>query len=547
MFLLPLLLAASSLFLLSHRSPAVARACQLPPGTPNQVSRLVGVNGLYALPQLVVTRPPSLYDTAYGLMALRALGHSTSTTASKAEIRRLVATEPSGSVVWARWYLLAIQQATGKPILGAADADAVRKTFVAGGYVDERPAGAPPAPAAELISGTAAALDILVATRGEAFTRQLTATRTWIRQAAARDSGHPYVTWQAARAMQNLGLPIPETLISRSTDWMAAQLRDRPRTDFGSAAHDLFGYVSLMRAARRPIPANVYSFFRPLLEQATGQRDSQLVYYVATSMAKSKDELLSRIGSSVASRRLRTGLLAENAQIIGSVDASYYVEAIRAAQGTDSCDPGLATALRGFDSDQWNSLDPVAKGMWVASMKMASGDVDETRRNVALRAMLADLPEVLSPDNVRRWALESELIVRLGGKVPPVATAGWLVKDRLSVVGSSTLALAYADLGLSLKTLTNVRADDLKVALESPALTPTTDEYFDALQSYVMLGNRLTQAMVKQSRERVAAVGDCTVARILVRTAPNITDCDLRATLSLDRARKRISSLDSGQ
>jgi hypothetical protein len=544
-FLLPVLLAAGALHLMSDDSPSNAQACTAEAARHQEYEPLIGNNGLYAIPQMLGKREPSLYDSAYGLLTLHSLRQHVEVPVSRAQIRALSAATGVTSRVWSRWYLYAIQQTSGKLVLDTSDSAVVAGTLTSAGYADERPPGTAHASYVELVSTTAAALDVLLATRGTAYVHGLEPTKRWIVAMVGHDPGHPYVDWQSARVMTALGLPIPEDLITRAQAWMTNQLSGRKELSYSAAAHDIFGYVSLMRAAGRSVPDDVYRYFRPLLQRFTKGTDLQLAYYVAESWTAKDDPLLQAQKTAVTSLHLLSGLVAENAQLIGSIDATYYVEAIRAAKGESTCEPPVARALEDLVSAQWNSFDPVTKGMWVVAVKLANGDVDDGRRRGALQAMLGDLPGTLQPGNVRRWALEADLVTKMGGKVPTSTTSGWAVTDRLSLQASSTLVLAMAELHTSPRALAQVRANDLRSALRSARLAPTTYEYFDALRAYVALGGSLTPDLVQQAGEEAFAVSRCKVASGLALTAPRLEECDLRATLSLTRARQEISRLAS--
>src|SRR5215470_13210073 len=94
-------------------------------GIASETKQLLAQNGLYYLPQLRGPRDASLYDSAYGLLTLQALGQPPAARASSADVARLRQSDDVDSPIWARWYVLAIQRATGQRLLSTQDARTV--------------------------------------------------------------------------------------------------------------------------------------------------------------------------------------------------------------------------------------------------------------------------------------------------------------------------------------------------------------------------------------------------------------------------------------
>lgn len=549
-FAVPVAVAAGSVALLGRSDPENAPTCTVAESSRSDYSALVGDNGLYAVPQILHGQGASLYDTAYGALALQAAGQSPRLTATADQVRELLDGDAGTSTVWARWYLAAIERTTGLAVLQEGDADVVAAELSADGHVQETPPGAPQTTEGADIANTFAAVQVIADVRGPEALQALTATRRWVAQEAASYSGHPYLYWLLAEAGREFGDEPPAALLSRAEQWLEAEVGRADEVDFSSTAHDLYGYAALMRSVGRTVPATVYAYFDPLRANLVSQRDLQLVYYVADAWRGAPDPSAgpaAGVAESVRGQQLPNGLVASPGQVLGGVDASYFVQSIRGIRGEDTCDPQLAQALGLVDDSEWRALDAPGQGMWVASMKAASGDVDPARRRQALTALLADLPPLVTPDNVRRWSLEAELVQLLGGEVPWPGQDGWPAADRIGVAGAAMLVTTLAQLHAPLDGLDAITVEDLVTALSSPALTPTTDEYFRALTAYADLGGVVSPEMVDQARERGSAVMGCADVPTLARDTAQGADCDLRSSLSLARAERQLPALVSNR
>src|SRR5215469_5511039 len=108
-------------------------------GIASETKQLLAQNGLYYVPQLRGPRAASLYDSAYGLLTLQALGARPQVTVSAADAVQLRQADTTASPIWSRWYVLAIGRVSGQTLLGADDASAVAQMLSSEGYFDDQP------------------------------------------------------------------------------------------------------------------------------------------------------------------------------------------------------------------------------------------------------------------------------------------------------------------------------------------------------------------------------------------------------------------------
>ena len=500
-------------------------------GIAHESAQLLAQNGLYYVPQLRGSRDASLYDSAYGLLTLKALGGSPVVHVSAADAANLRQSDSIASPIWSRWYVMAIQQATGQQLLTADDAATVARLLTPAGYFDDSPAGSPTASAAEHVATSAAALDILSTVDGEGYSRALTSTAHWITAIPAQFADNPYVLWLSATVMRHVGLAVPAQVVSDATNWYDQMRASNAAFDFPTVSHDLYGYTQILAMVGqtpRPDPAFLAPFFR----SAADQPDLQDAYHAAASWsALSGDRaVIAPLQQRLQSNLTSTGLVQEQVVLVGTMDATYEMMRILEANGEEGCSGLTSDVLTSAKTQNWGSWDAVTKGMWLATVQLTGGKVDDTTRWATYDALVQGLPSGVTPDTAKQWAITTELITEVGGHIPAPSLQPWPVTDRLGVMAAAVMVNAMQDTGQPVQSLTWITQQDLATALGRTDLT--LQEYLDALRAYVTLGGKVSPTTLAQARARIAQVHGCPGLPDLMRSTAGDQTCDLLATRS---------------
>jgi hypothetical protein len=514
-------------------------------GLASETKQLLAQNGLYYVPQLRGPRAASLYDSAYGLLTLQALGARPQVKVSAADAVQLRQADATASPIWSRWYVLAIQRVSGQTLLGADDASAVAQLLSPAGYFDDRPAGAPTPSAAEEVATTAAALDILAAIDGEAYTRSLAPTAQWIAGITAQFADNPYVLSLAVTVMGHLGLAVPPQVVSDVVDWYGKLRTSNATVDYSSVSHGLYGYTRILGMVGRT-PEPDAAFLAPFFRSAADQNDLQEGYYAAASWSALSGD---RTVIAPLEQRLRgnltpNGLVQEQGVFVGGIDATYEMTRILEANGELGCSALASGALASAKAQNWASWDPISKGMWLATVQMTGGKADSATRWATYDALTQTMPGVLTPENAKQWAMTTELLGVTGGHVPRPTVRPWPVDDRIGVMAAAMTVNAMHELGQPAPELSWIKREDLAAALTRLDLTPTLQEYLDALRAFVFLGGNVSGAMLSQARSRLGAVRGCPGLPDLMRSTPGEQTCDLVATRSAIEAASVVRNLN---
>lgn len=503
-----------------------------------ETRQLLAGNGLYYVPQLRGTRDASLYDSAYGLLTLQALGQPPATRPTASDLDRLRRADDVDSPIWSRWYLLAIQRATGQPVLSTQDARTVAGTLTRDGYFDDRPAGSPEPSPAEQVALSAAALDILSTVDGEGYTRSLTSTKRWIAALPDQFADNPYVLSLIAGAMAHLGLPVPPRVVQDVLAWYPKLRANPAQQDFSTVSHDLYGYTRVLAMAGRT-PQPDLNFLAPLFQAAVDQDDLQDAYYAAASWAtlSGDRDLMAPLARRLGASLTRDGLVQEQLTDVGTIDASYELVRILQAKGVPGCSALTRSALDAAKAQLWTGWDPIDRAMWLATVQLVGGKVDTATRWAVHDALVQELPPAVTPSNAKQWAMVTELLRSVGGPIPRPAATPWPVDDRLGVMAAAMLVNGVHAAGQPLTGLSWIRQQDLAAALTRPELTPTLQEYLGALDAFLALGGQLSGAQRTGMRARLDRVRGCPGLPDLMRSAPEEQTCDLLATrAALDTA-----------
>lgn len=520
-----------------------SKGCQRS-GLAHETAQLLAQNGLYYVPQLRGPREASLYDSAYGLLTLQALGEPPVVSVSAPDAAKLRAADATASPIWSRWYVLAIQRVTGQRLLSAADASAVARLLSPAGYFDDRPAGAPTASAAEQVATSAAAMDILAAVDGETYTRSLASTGRWIAAVPAQFADNPYVLSLAATVMGHLGLAVPPQVVSDALDWYEKLRTTTAKMDYASASHGLYGYTRILGMVGHT-PQPDAAFLAPFFRSAADQADLEDAYYAAASWsALSGDRsVIAPLEQRLRGNLTSNGLVEEQAVFVGTIDATYEMVRILEANGEQACSGLASSVLASAKAQNWPGWDPVSKGMWLATVQLTGGKVDTATRWATYDALVRGMPDSVTPENAKLWAVTTELLTVVGGHVPRPTMHPWPIDDRLGVMAAAVTVNAMVKAGQPVRELSWVTQQDMAVALTRKELTPTLGEYLDALRAFVALGGKVSGTLPSQVRSRVAEVRGCPGLPDLVRSTPGEPTCDLLATRSAIAAASVVPNL----
>jgi hypothetical protein len=512
-------------------------------GMAHEIASLIAPNGLYYLPQLRESRGPSLYDSAYGLMTLRVLGGEPSFDRATVDLESLRAGDRAGSPIWSRWYVLAVERATRQRLLTEDDAKVVAATLRPDGTFDDRAKGAPRPALAQQVATTSAALDVLEAVRGHGYTTTLRSTGSWLVAAMPSFDGNPYVLSLAAQGLHSVGLAVPPEAVAAAETWYRTVRESRTSVDYSAASHGLFGYAKIMELAGRE-PERDAAFFSPLFRAAAEQNDLQDAYHAAVAWAAMNgaphaiDGLRERIQRSV----LSSGLVEENAVLVGTIGATYTAARLLQATGEPHCLGVSPDVLVSAKDANWTQWDSITKAMWIALAEETEIEVDDPLRREVYRALMKDVPEV-SPNTAKRWAVIVELLMVVGGRLPSPSLHSWPVKDRSGVNAAAIMVNSAVTADQPLEPLSWVPAEDLLAALSRPELAPTLTEYLDALRAYVALGGVPTSDILDSARHRLNELRGCPGLPHLMRATPDAAVCDLAATRSATAVTDQIPGL----
>lgn len=525
---------------LSRGAHAEAGTCAAA-ARPAPLQMLRAQNGLYYVPGLRQQQAPDLRDSAYGLAALHALGIPTPVQLHASDVRSLVATDISGSAVWSRWYLLQVQQASGQRLLQEQDASALRTLVGVDGAVTDASLPAGPGHDVERLATTAAAVDVLAAVDPGVLAGMAT-TRRWLQELRLPAPVHPFVAALRQGALRRFGADDGlAAAVQGAEDWFSG-LRSRGESDLNGVSHDLYGYVALLRLARRPVAPEAAAFFEPVLRAAATVPDVQVVYYAAAAARAldappaATDGLVSRLRGSLSPE----GLVREQVTLIGTVDATEAVDQLMGAWGYDTCDRTQSAALVALKHDQWEHWDAVTRGRWVIAAKASGDPAWDTPRREALSDLLAALPSRVGPENYARWATTGDLVQRLGGRVPVPTVDRWSVQDRLGAQAAAAVVSTMVQAGLAADVPAWLRQVDLLALMRSDSVARTTLEQLLLLNAHLHLSGHLDEQGRVSVKHLVGASKGCLDLPELMRASPSDTVCDLRTSLAM----QQLATLD---
>jgi hypothetical protein len=281
-------------------------------------------NGLFGRPGQTGSGPPSLYASAYAFPIMRAAGVQPPAPWNPENTRAIAEQTIAADPLWGRWYLMMVEDATGKKATWNW-AEGVLDAFDSTGSVDVGAATGEERSATE-IAMTAAALEVAKAKRLRLDPELKQAVTGQILKATAGVEGL-YLRCRAARAMEILGGPQvtrPTVNGGVSLPESVTSLEDLLNL-YGAVCLD--GYSPVLPDSAR---IQIRNLLAPLLDVRDEAVDLESYYVAMTWIAVggTEDDLMPSAQRLAARVDPSTGLVLEEVVRLGTLETTYQVSRI---------------------------------------------------------------------------------------------------------------------------------------------------------------------------------------------------------------------------
>ena len=515
---------------------AVLGGCAPGPTTTAQQSRLEadlarlrGDDGLYSAS---VPDRPGLYDSAYGLAALSALGEPTQP--SEPVMRKAFAEQITADPLWSRLYLALLEQTLHLRLHDSSDVAALRTMRTPQGAFADPAAQHTRTPdrGAEL-AATTAALRALKTFGAPLTGSAATTTRRWLDTDGTRAAATSLTQrLHLVQARAALGLPAPAALRDTLRTWWSRTGANQHGPVSGDAFLETCSYVQLARIAGMDLTGRRDQLLANLNPSPLPVADPQIADALAEALTVLHAEPVrtAALRQYLQTRRLPTGLFSAVQRRDGDLEASLQVEALRALTGLPTQDPRLAAALRAHRGTAQRSRDG-ASAVWLAVLEAAGGSIDGAERRTLTAQAAGDVPP-LSAGTAQQWSAVTTALRSAHLRVPRVAITPWpadtaehryatyltvtgLQKDgRLAELSNTPSSRALARQGMEL-----LRTGSLHQAEA-------------AISAAHVTGWHPTAAQRTQIADRLTPLQGCPGTPALFRDSFSAQTCDVYATLS---------------
>lgn len=500
-----------------------------------QLASFRGANGLF-VNSLEAAKEPGLYQSAYGLSALRAAGDPVPVSLSGQQLRKQLALWIEKDPLWGRYYFALLEQATGKAIHTNKDVQALEGMLTREGYFRDPEPQSPQHPTAPLkLSQTVAALEALEQFGSPLTDGEAQQTMAWLRDFTTPDKPQMVVEYNIARAFELLGEPAPKAAKVRVESWVpgsiasSAEERSTQLTD--TAAYVLA--ADIMKVDLSPHRDQLEELLKP---QQGDLADPQMGWMVARALSAltSRKAASDAVSSSVRVHLLENGLVSKVQSLQGTLSASYQAERLRMATGLPVEDEDLRYGLertRAEILDRGTALD---RATWLVTYRMAGGKLPTGEEEPLREAVRETFPRKVTKENVQAWSHYVDVLQLLEEPVPTFTVKQWEARDAESRSARNLLVFNLERLDRldqlkdrpAPKDLINEASSQLRVGTVTAASLAV-----DAASSVGWVTDQATsQRLAKQVADRTG----CSEGSLLVREADD-TECSISATLAAAR------------
>ncbi|MCX5063870.1 MULTISPECIES: hypothetical protein [unclassified Streptomyces] len=510
--------------------------CAAGPATTLQQSRLAadlarlrGDDGLYSAS---VPDRPGLYDSAYGLAALSALGEPGQL--SEPVTRKVFADQITGDQLWGRLYLALLEQTLHLRLHDTSDVAALRAMHTPRGDFADPAAQHTRVPdrGAEL-AATTAALRALKTFGAPLTGNAATTTRRWLDTDGTRAAATSLTQrLHLVQARAALGLPAPAALRNTLRTWWSRTGANQHGPVSGDAFLETCSYIRLARIADVELSGRRDQLLANLDPSPLPVGDPQ----IADALTESLTVLHAKPARSAAlrrylwTRRLPSGLFSAVQQRDGDLEASFQVEALRTLTGLPTQDPQLAAALRAHRGTVQRSGQG-AQAVWLAVLEAAGGSVGTPDRRTLTAQAVKDVPP-LSAGTAQQWSEVSAALRSSHLRVPRVDITPWPA-DTAEHRYATYLAVSGLEKDGRLAELPNTPSSDALARQGMELLrTGSLHQAEAALSAAHATGWHPTAAQRTLMADRLTSLQGCPGTPSLFRDSASSQACDVYATLS---------------
>ncbi|MFJ2818241.1 hypothetical protein [Streptomyces sp. NPDC087294] len=500
-----------------------------------QLDKFHGDNGLF-VNSFAAVNEPGLYQSAYGLSALRAGGQPVLVSLSGREVRRQLLPWLEKDPLWGRYYFALLERATGKAVHTDDDVQTLRRMLTRDGYFRDPSPESPQDPTAPLkLSQTTAALEALKQFGSPLVSEDAARVADWLRAYPEPSQPQMVVEYNLARAFELVGMPVPKTVTTRVKSWTpaekAASAEERSTQLTDTAAYVLAAGITKVDLSSRR------SELKEILSPGSGDLvDPQMVWMVARALAALPHEqrAADAVSSSVAPHLLKSGLISKAQSHQGTLDASYQAERLRMAAGLPTEDGNVRRGLERARTEVFSQGTAVDRATWLVTYRLSGGKVsaeDEKSIGVAAREQF---PRTVSVENVQAWSHQVDVLELMDEPIPGFAVKPWEATDPQSRSARDILVFNLWRLKRTslLGALPTPREliDEAGAQLRTGSVTAASIAV-DAASSVGWVTDETTS---RRMRKQLADRTGCAEGSLLVRDSGS-DDCSISATLAAAR------------
>lgn len=508
----------------------------------HQIEELRSDDGLYTASKGSAAKP-GLYESAYGLTALKAIGGQRLQTNLTAEsLHREVANElraePFGSAVW----ISQIEAATGSKLHSKEDRQALLRHFSPQGYFQDPESGSDSV--STLLNNTSSALQALAQFGVDLSERQRAAAHAWVREVARSVPHRPVQLYHLAAVAEAIDATPPPNLSEWAKQWWRTDGRSLNASADEADTIEAAYYVLLADRLGWNLADQRNHWVAVLSPAEPVSTDTQVSALIARAwtVLKGPREHLEPLAERLMKRRLPTGLVSSVQVRRGSLTATYEVVGLRMVAGVPIGDPALRTALAKMKSTVLATYDPILRGAWLSLMDSVGGSVSDEERRKIVADVTAASPRTVDLRNVDVWNRFGDILIGLDEPVPAVTVTEWQPAGAQHRYARSLLinGLGRAE---QLDRLTRRPSpEELIAEAEGRLKDGTVREAAEALSAASALGWTPTHDDARRITALLEARRDCPGASAFYRDSAEDTECGVPGT----RAAYRISALLEG-
>ncbi|MDX2562252.1 hypothetical protein PV371_21700 [Streptomyces sp. TX20-6-3] len=499
----------------------------------SQLDGFRGDNGLF-VNSFGAVNQPGLYQSAYGLSALRASGDPVQVRIPGPEIRQKLSTSIEQDPLWGRYYFALVEQATGKRLHTVDDVRALRNMLTADGYFQDPAPASPRDPALPLkLSQTTAALEALEQFGSPVTPNEAGRIARWLRRLPASPQPQMVVEYNLARAFRLVGSPPPEQSAARVRAWQPSD-RARSAEERSAQLTDTSAYVLAAELTDVDLSSQRAELEETLRPGDGDLADPQMAWIVTRALRALSSNAASSVSASTRRHLLPNGLMSRAQSHLGTLGASYQVERLRMAEGLPTRDDRLRQGLERARG-QLSRSAPLDRAMWLVTYQLAGGTVAEQDGKDIRQAVKSAFPRRVSLANVQEWSYYVDVLQLMDEPVPDFSVARWTARTPEEQSARNILLFNLS------------RTGRMHLLAGRPTGTELIAEAVEQLKGGTVTGASLAvdaagsvgwvtdETTSRQLRKQLAGRTGCAEGSLLVRDTNDADECSVAATLAAAR------------